>query len=72
MGLIQDCDVGRLLQDPGLMEEVVKGIVEDSNVMDSLAEDIADKLQDALQDDPDMRKRIVESAVTNDAFKKRS
>ena len=72
MGLIQDGDVGRLLQDPGLMEEVVKGIVEDSNVMDSLAEDIADKLQDALQDDPDMRKRIVESAVTNDAFKKRS
>ena len=39
--------------------------------MNSLADDIADKLQDALEDDPEMRKRIVEAAVANPAFKSR-
>ena len=71
MGLIQDGDVGRLLQDPGLMDEVVKAMVEDSETTDSLAEDIADKLQDALEDDPEMRKRIVDSAISNDVFKRK-
>ena len=69
MGIIQESDVGRLLQDPGLMEELTRAMVEDPETMTSLADDIADKLQDALEDDPDMRKRIVEAAVANPAFK---
>ncbi len=71
MGLITEGDVGKLLRDPGLMDEVVKALVEDSTTMNSLADDIADKLQDALEDDPEMRKRIVEAAVANPAFKSR-
>ena len=71
MGLIQESDVGSLLQDQALMDEVVKAMVEDSSVLDNLADDIADKLQDALEDDPDMRKRIVQAAVTNEVFKRK-
>ena len=36
-----------------------------------MAEEIADKLQDALEDDPDMRKRIVDAAVANPDFKRK-
>ena len=71
MGLIQDGDVGRLLQNPELMEEVAKGLLEAPETMDSLADDIADKLQDALEDDPDMRKRIVDAALNNTEFKRK-
>ena len=71
MGIIQDADVGRLLQDPGLMEDVAKALVEDPEAMDDLADDIADKLQDALEDDADMRRRIVDAAIGNPESKKR-
>ena len=71
MGLIQEGDVGQLLQNPELMDEVVKGLVADSKTLDTLADDIADKLQDALQDDPEMGKRLVDAAVTNELFKKK-
>ncbi len=68
MGLIQESDVGRLFNDKALMDEIVSGLVEDPNTMDQLADDIADKMQDALQDDSDMRRRLVNAAVSNDVF----
>jgi len=71
MGLIQESDVGRLLQDEKLMEQVVNGLVEDSQTMDALADEIADKVQDALQDDPHMRERLINAVMANEAFKKR-
>ena len=70
MGIIQDTDVGRLLQDKTLMDDVVKALVEDSTAMESLADEIADKLEDALEDDSELRKRIVEAAVANETFKR--
>ena len=71
MGLIQESDVSRLMQDPGLMDSLITGLVEDSSTMDSLADDIADKVQDALEDDSDMRQRLVTAAVANEAFKRK-
>ena len=71
MGLIQESDVSRLMQDQGLMDALITGLVEDSSTMDSLADDIADKVQDALEDDSDMRQRLVSAAVANEAFKRK-
>ena len=71
MGLIQESDVGRILQDPVLMDEVVKALVEDSDTMDTLADDIADKLSDALEDDSEIRRHLVDAAMGNDQFKKK-
>ena len=71
MGLIQESDVSRLMQDQGLMDSLITGLVEDSSTMDSLADDIADKVQDALEDDSDMRQRLVTAAVSNEAFKRK-
>ncbi|MCH8281603.1 MAG: hypothetical protein J4O03_07525 [Chloroflexi bacterium] len=71
MGLIQESDVSRLMQDQGLMDSLITGLVEDSATMDSLADDIADKVQDALEDDSDMRQRLVSAAVANEAFKRK-
>ena len=71
MGLIKEGDVGKLLQDPALMDDLVKALVEDSDTMNTLADDIADKLQDALEEDPSMRKRVVEAAIGNPVFKQK-
>ena len=71
MGFIEKADVRKLLQDPELRAELAKAIVEDPKAMDDLADDIADKLSDELEDDPDLRKHIVEAAVASPEFKKR-
>lgn len=71
MGLIQESDVGKLLQDDALMDQVVAALVEDTQTMDNLADDIADLVQDSLQDDPHMRQKLVAAAIANEAFKRR-
>ena len=71
MGLIQEADVERLMNDEKLMDQVVSGLVEDSTTMDSLADDIADKVQDALEGDSEWRHRLINAAVSNEAFKRR-
>ncbi len=71
MSLFEERDVKKLLQDKELMSEIAKGVVEDPQAMDDLAEDIADKLSDELEDDSELRTRIVEAAVTSPDFKAR-
>jgi len=56
---------------PALMDAVAKALVEDSDAMDTLAGDISDKLQDALEDDSEMRKRLADAAMGSDQFKKK-
>ena len=69
MGFIQKDDVAGLLQDSGFAEEVVKALVEHPKAMANLADDIADKLEDVLEDDPELKKRIVDAAMTKEEFK---
>ena len=69
MGLIQESDVGRVLADKAFMEQVVAGLMEHPGTLDSLADDIADKFESALESDPDLRHRLISAAISNDAFK---
>ena len=59
MGLIDEADVRKLLQDPELMADVAKAVVEDPEAMDGMAEDIADELSEQMEDDPELRRKIV-------------
>ena len=73
MGIIEidKSDVRKLLQNPELVEEIAKGVMDDPAALDELAEDIADELSDVLEDDPDFRAKIIQSALGNEAFKSR-
>ena len=71
MGLIKDGDVGNVLADQQFMEQVVAGLVENSSAMDSLCDDIAGNVQDALQNDSDLRQRLVSTAMNNEVFKQK-
>ena len=71
MGLIQESDVGKVLADQEFMDQVVSGLIEDSSTMDTLVDEIADKVQDALENDSDLRQRLVSAAMSNGTFKQK-
>ena len=71
MGMIQESDVSKVLADQDFMSQVVSGLVEDSATMDSLADEIADKVQDSLENDSNLRQQLVGAAMSNDAFKRK-
>ena len=71
MGIIQESDVGSVLADQAFMDQVVAGLVENSSTMDSLADDIADKLEEAFENNADLRQRLVSAAIANEAFKQK-
>ncbi len=70
MGFTEKGDVRKLLRD-SKMREAIEAAVEDPETMDSLAGDIADKLSDELEDDPEIRQKIVKYAIATPEFKKR-
>jgi len=59
------------MQNEELMTEVAQALVQDADTMDDLANDIADKLQDELDNSPELRTKVVDAAVANPDFKKR-
>jgi len=71
MGFTEKGDVRKLLRDSTLCEAIAKAVVEDPETMDSLAGDIADKLSDELEDDSEMRQKIIQYAIATPEFKKR-
>jgi len=71
MGFIEESDVRSLLQDPELISEIAKAVVEDPEAMDDLANNIADKLSDELEDDSALRRGVIKAAIANPEFKKR-
>jgi len=70
MGFIEEADVRRMLKDDGLVDEIISSLVSDPRVLSELAEDVADELEDLLEDDPTFRRKIVEAAISNPEFKK--
>jgi len=70
MGFITESDVQKLVLNSELMAEVATALVDDPATMDQLADDIADKMQDELSDNADMRQHIIDAAVASPQFKK--
>ena len=71
MGLIEKDDLRALLKDQDLIDEIVAKVIEDPEVLDSLAEDIADDLEDLLEDDPGFKRKVLETAMASPEFKRR-
>ena len=71
MGFVDTADVKRLMQNPELISDIAKAVVEDPKAMDSLADDIADEFEDELQDDPELKKQIIDAALSSPDFKKK-
>lgn len=64
-------DILKLLKDESLVDEVVKRVVEDPDVLADLAEDLADEIADYLEDDPAIRQKLIDAAIGSADFRKR-
>lgn len=64
-------DIMKLLEDEKLVDEVVKKIVEDPEVLDDLAEDIGEEIAEYLEKDPKIRQKIINAALASPDSKKR-
>ena len=71
MGFIQTADVEKLMTNGDLAVDIAKAVIDDADAMDSLVSDIADEMGDALSDDTELKRQIIEAAIANDEFKKR-
>jgi hypothetical protein len=70
MSLIQEEDVAQLLQQTELMTEIARAVVETPGVMEKLADEIAEELDEQMEDAPEFRKLIVDAAVASPKFGK--
>lgn len=68
---VNTANVMKLLQDEKLVDEVVKKVVDDPEVLDDLAEDIAGEMSGYLEDDPNVRQKITNAALESPDFRKR-
>ena len=71
MGIADKAEVRKLLEDPTLVDDISKSVLENPAALKNLADDIADELSDVLEDDPDFRSKIIQAAMGNEAFKSR-
>lgn len=71
MGMIEKADAQKFLKDKAIMDEVVKQALDDPETIKDLASDVADKMSDLLEDDPEFKKQIMEAATESPDFRKR-
>ncbi len=71
MGLIEESDVRKLLDDKQLVTEIANAVVQDPQGGESLADDIVSALSDELEDAPSLKEAIVDAAMSNEEFKKK-
>ena len=68
--IYQEKGIENLLRGDDFMNQMVNAMTQ-SKVMDSLVEDIADKLKDALESNPEFRHRLVSAVVSTETFKRK-
>jgi len=72
MGMdISKADVQKLLQNDKLVDEVVKKVVEDPEVLKDLAEEVAEQISDYIEDDPVIKQKVINAALASPGFKQR-
>ena len=64
-------EVSTFLKDKKLLNEVIKRVVGNKEVLDGLAEDIADDLSDTIKSDPAIKKQIVAAAMKDPGFRQK-
>ena len=65
MGIVQASDLKGLLDDEELMADIADAVVETPGVLEALAGDIAEELEEEMNNAPALRKRIVGAALAS-------
>ena len=69
-GIYHERGLESLLRDDDFINQMVHAMTQ-SKVLDTLVDDFADKLKDALESDPEFRQRLVNGIVSTEAFRRK-
>jgi hypothetical protein len=70
-GLKNGSELTRLLNDAALMDTVVSAMVENSKTVDKLAQEFSAKLREALANDDELRRWLIDVLMLSDKFRGR-
>ena len=72
MGIdIEVDDIRELLDNEKFMNAVVTKVLKNDEAMEEFVEDVADALEDALDDDPEARNMFLSAAMSDSSFRNR-
>lgn len=71
MGQVAEHNARRLLQDPRLADDIIRGLSKDPAVLADISDELADVLEDAIEADDGLRRKILASISRNKAFLRR-
>jgi hypothetical protein len=67
---VSRADARKLLEDKKFMDEVVRGALADPEVLEDLAESVADEISEVIEEDPTFSQKIIEAVKGDPGFRK--
>ena len=67
---VSRADARKLLEDKKLMDEVVREALANPEVLEELAESVADEISEVIEDDPTFTQKMIEAVKGDSVFKK--
>ena len=72
MGIdIEKAELRKLIDYSSLMSEVAKKSLDDPDTIKDIAGEVADKISDELEDDPEFKRKILLAAMKREVFRKK-
>ena len=72
MGIdIEKAELRKIVDYSSLMSEVAKKSLDDQDTIKDIAGEVADKISDELEDDPEFKKKILLAAMKREIFRKK-
>ena len=71
MGFLRDGDAVKLLQNSEFVDEIIAKVLSDPRAISDLADEVADQLEDALDENGNVKDMILSAASGNDDFRAR-
>ena len=71
MGFLQEGDAEKFLKNSKIVDEIVSNVVKDSRMINDLAGEVADQLEDLIEEDGGLMNKILSAASDNKEFRNR-
>lgn len=71
MGFLQEGDAEKFLKSSKIVDEIVNNVVKDPRMVNDLADEVADQLEDLIEEDGGLMNKILSAASENKEFRNR-
>ena len=71
MGFLQEGDAEKFLKNSKIVDEIVNNVVKDPRMINDLADEVADQLEDLIEEDGGLMNKILSAASESKEFRNR-